>query len=232
MAIPDALYSTEKECPVCSQKSHMMKVRSRLTTVKRDTDFCTYYHGVNPYYYAVLVCRHCGYAAHENDFETTVSDKVVKFLKGREVKADFGGVRTQEQALNTYKLAIFYGEMAGIAASKLGGLYLRMGWIFRESKMQAEELAALAKAFEYYDRSTARERFPISGMSEVTLMYLLGELLRRINRGEESLHFFNRVISNPQAKMEPRILDMARDAWKDTRDLLKQQAEENHAEAK
>lgn len=221
----DFLYEVEKNCPVCEETVMVTKVRSRLTMVKQDTDFCTYYQGVNPYYYTVWVCPHCGFAAPEAEFGGLVHDRVKTFLQGKKVNIDFSGTRTREQAYNTYRLAIFYGDMAGIQTSKLGGLYLRLGWLYREGEQSEEEKAALVKAAEYYERAMTYERMPIGGMSEVALMYLLGELFRRTDKLEEALLFYNRVVANPQAKMEKRILELARDAWQETRDLKKKQAE-------
>lgn len=217
-------YEVEKTCPVCEGTVMVTKVRSRLTMVKQDSDFCTYYQGISPYYYNVWVCPHCGFAAPEADFGGFVHDKVKKFLAGKKVNIDFSGVRTRDQAFNTYRLAIFYGEMAGIQASKLAALYLRLGWLYREGDQPEDEQAALAKAAEQFEKAMIYERFPIAGMSEVQLTYLLGELFRRSGKLDEALLFYNRVVSNPQAKMEKKILEMARDAWQDTRDLKKHQA--------
>lgn len=217
----DALYTAEKNCPVCEQIFNVTRVRTRLTMVKKDSDFCTYYHGVNPYYYHVWVCPHCGYAAAESEFDRPPSDKVIKFLHGRKVNIDFGGIRTREQAVNTYKLAIFYAEMTGIYASRIAGLYLRLAWVYREGEQNDDEQVALTKAIEFYDKAMASERFPIGSMSEPALVYLYADLLRRTGKIKEALVFYNRVIGNPQSKMEPHILKLARDAWQEAREEQK-----------
>lgn len=218
----DLLYEVDKNCPVCANTFKVTKVRSRLVMKKQDTDFCTYYQEVNPYYYLIWVCPHCGFAAQEKDFEQSVHASVKKFLSGRKVNIDFSGTRTVEQAINAYKLAIFYGEMAGTQNSKLAGLYLRLGWLYRESARETEEKAALQRAIDNYEKSMDYERFPIGGMSEVSMNYLLGELYRRVDKIDVALSYYNRVVSSPMAKSERRILDMARNAWQDARDLKKQ----------
>jgi uncharacterized protein (DUF2225 family) len=217
----EALYTVDKECPVCDKSFHVTRVRTRLTMIKKDSDFCTYYDGVNPYYYHVWVCPHCGYAVPEPDFANPPSDKVINFLKGRQVNIDFSGIRTREQAISSYKLAIFYGEMAGIYASKIAGLYLRLGWVYREGELKEEEQLALTKTIEFYDKAMAKEHFPIGKMTEPVLMYLYADLLRRTGKLDEALVFYNRVIGNPQSKMEPRILNLARAAWQEAREEQK-----------
>lgn len=228
----DALYEAERTCPVCENAFNVTKVRSRLITVKQDSDFCMHYRDVNPYYYSVWVCPHCGYAAQEAEFSAltgTAVELIKKFLAGRAVSVDFGGVRTREQAIATFKLAIFFAGLIKLSNSKLAGLYLRLGWLYREGEQPEEERLALLKAAELYDLAMTKERFPIGGMSELNLMYLVGELLRRTGQAEKSLMYFNRVVSNPQAKMEKRLMDMAREAWheaREERDRLKRQAGE------
>jgi uncharacterized protein (DUF2225 family) len=104
----------------------------------------------------------------------------------------------------------------------MAGLYLRLGWIFREGKFENDEQVALAKAYEHYEQALYNERLPIGHMTEVSLTYLIGELLRRTGKFEQSLKYFSKVVSMPQAKMERRILDMARDAWQETKGEMKQ----------
>lgn len=217
----DILYTVDKPCSVCNKDFPVTRVRTRIVKVKQDTDFCTYYKDVNPYYYTVWVCPHCGYAAQDNHFPNITSantGKVSKFLAGREVKINLGGVRTRDQAIAAFKLAIFFSEMESLKASEIAGLYLRLGWLFREGELADEEQLALAKAAQYFEQALFKESLPIAGMSEVSLTYLVGELLRRVGRNEEALRYFSKVVSNPQAKLEKRILDMARDAWHDSRE--------------
>lgn len=218
----DFLYKTEKNCSVCNKEFTVTKVRTRIIKERQDSDFCTYYKGINPYYYTIWVCPHCGYAAQDAHFPNISSaniDKVSKFLAGRQVNINLSGERTREQAVAAYKLAIFFADMEGLAASEIAGLYLRLGWLYREGELGDEEQIALSKAADYFDQALSKERLPIAGMSEVALTYLIGELLRRTGRNEASLQYFSKVVSSPQAKLEKRILDMAREAWHEAREV-------------
>lgn len=216
----DVIYTTDKPCIICEKDFPVTKVRSRLVMIKQDTDFCTYYKDINPYYYTIWVCPHCGFAAQDTDFERMAAaslEKIGKFLASRTVNVNYSGVRNREQAIATYKLALFYADMGMPSASKMAGLYLRLGWLYREGGQQEEEMRALAKAAEYYDKALTTERMPIGGMSELAVIYLVGELLRRTGEVEQSLLYFNKIISSPQAKMEKRVMDLAREAWHEAR---------------
>jgi hypothetical protein len=223
----DFLYVVEKKCVVCNHNFEATKVRSRLVTIKKDSDFCTYYKDINPYYYTVWVCPHCGYAAQDNYFEETpaaAADKIGKFLADRQVNVNFGGQRTCDQAIATYKLAIFYGELIGLPASKMGGLYLRLGWLYRGNEQENEEMVALTKAVDYYDRALSSEHLPIGNMSEITLTYLIAELFRRTGQLEKCLLYLNKVVSSQRAKLEPHILKLARESWHEARETRDQAA--------
>ena len=216
----DVLYFAEKECAICDQKFEVARVRSRLALVKQDTDFCAYYRDINPYYYTVWACPHCGYAARDTDFSEvtdTVKTKINAFLAEREVKVNLCGIRTREQAIVAYKLAIFYMELIGEKASKRAELYLRLGWLYREDQQEDEEKKVLAKACEWFEQALARERMPLGNMSELTVMYLVADLLRRTGEKEKAMLYLSRVVASPLAKVEKRIADLARDLWQEMR---------------
>ena len=61
----DPLYQVEKTCPICEKKFKLTKTRGQAVSVSTDTDFCTRFADLNPYYYTIWVCPHCGFAAHE-----------------------------------------------------------------------------------------------------------------------------------------------------------------------
>ncbi|MBP2626871.1 MAG: hypothetical protein H6Q68_1582 [Firmicutes bacterium] len=222
--VADALYFVEKECVVCGEKFEVTCVRSRLALIKQDSDFCAYYKEINPYYYTVWACPHCGYAARDTEFvevTASVATKIHKFLSSREVKVNLCGIRTREQAIVAYKLAIFYTELAADKASKRAGLYLRLGWLYREGQQDDEENKALAKACEWYEQALEKEHMPIGNLSELTVMYLVADLLWRTGEKEKAKLYLSRVVANPLAKIEKRIADLARDLWQEIRATTK-----------
>lgn len=213
-------YSVEKTCPICEQNFTVTRTRGRQVMDKQDSDFCAHYKDINPYYYTVWVCSYCGYAADDSSFEdvsVAAKDKIAKFLAAREVNVNFSGQRTREQAIATYKLAIFFADLIAVPASRSAELYLKLGWLYREGEQVEEEKNALAKACEYYEQALMRERLPIGSLSEAAVTYLIGELARRGGQNEKALLYLGKVVGNPAAKLEPRVFNMARDAWHEAR---------------
>ena len=220
----DPLYQVEKTCPICEKKFKLTKTRGQAVSVSTDTDFCTRFADLNPYYYTIWVCPHCGFAAHEERFFTLLEGarlKLKEFLEGRKVNLDLCGSRTWDQAVTSYKLAIFYAGMVSLPASHIASLELRLAWLYREKEMVDEEMEMIKRAVKDYEAAFMREQTPIGNLTEITLTYLIGELNRRLGNYDESLSYLSRVVSNPQAKNEKRILEMARDAWQQVRDLKK-----------
>lgn len=218
--LADALYSVERKCSVCEEKIEVIRVRSRLSLIKQDSDFCAYYKEVNPYYYTVWVCPHCGYAARDTEFNNIMPvsiTKIQKFLETREIKVNLCGIRTREQAIVSYKLAIFYAELLEYKASKLAGLCLRLGWLYREGQEVDEERKILVKAREYYELALEKETMPIDNLSELTVMYIVADLLQRTGESEKAVLYLSRIVSSPLAKIERKIADLARDLWQETR---------------
>ena len=220
----DPLYQVEKTCPICEKKFKLTKTRGQAVSVSTDTDFCTRFADLNPYYYTIWVCPHCGFAAHEERFFTLLEGarlKMKEFLEGRKVNLDLSGSRTWDQAVTSYKRAIFYAGMVSLPASHIASLELRLAWLYREKEMVDEEMEMMKRAVKDYEAAFMREQTPIGNLTEITLTYLIGELNRRLGNYDESLSYLSRVVSNPQAKNEKRILEMARDAWQQVRDLKK-----------
>lgn len=216
----EALFSVEKVCPLCEQAFQVTRVRSRLVMIKQDSDFCSYYKDINPYYYKIWMCPHCGYAAQDNHFEEILpeaAERIKSFFADRNVRIDLSGPRSREQAIVSHQLAIVCAELAAVPGSRLAGLHMRLGWLYREAGQTAEERATLLKAVEYYEQALSYENLPIGPMTELTITYLIGDLLRRTGSHEQALLYLSRVVSNPQAKQEKRIADLARDAWQDMR---------------
>lgn len=223
----DVLYTVDKQCPICNGQVVVTKVRNRLSIVRRDSDFCVHYQEVNPYYYGIWVCPHCGYAAQDTYFMTVAPAAVAKikqFLASRQVNIHYDGERTCQQAVATYKLAIFYAGLIHSLPSRLASLYLKLGWLYRECGEQRLEKLALEKAREQYEQALLKERMPLGNMSEVAVEYLIGELLRRTGCIDQALTYLGKVVASPQARVEKQIMELARIAWQAARESKQQAA--------
>lgn len=214
-------YTIKEECPICCYKIQVTKVRSRLVKVSEDNDFCAHYKGFNPYYYAVWCCQHCGYAADGRDFKKLKQadmERVAMILLRKNMVMEYTPDRSRADAIQAFKNAIFQAGFVRARPVKIAGLCLKLGWLYREAKEEEKEREMLVMAAHYYDQALTTERFPIGGMTDNTVVYLLGVLYYRTGETEKALRYLSRLIHDKGVRFEYRIYKKAQDLWQDIRE--------------
>ena len=217
----EELYEKKVICKVCNEEFVTSKVRiSKLRLVKKDSDFLAHYEGENPVKYGVFVCPHCGYAAMESKFNNISfrgKETILKEIASRWNKREFSGKRSNEEAIEAYKLALYCGELLNYKKLDMANICLRIGWLYRIVGSQ-EEKKFLNLALGLYKEAYLNESLNGSSMDEITLGYLIGELSRRLDNKEEALKWFNTVLSNPKTKNNAALEGMVREQWMNIRE--------------
>ncbi|MBQ9365508.1 MAG: DUF2225 domain-containing protein [Schwartzia sp.] len=218
-------YVVEKNCPVCTEKTHVVKVRSRLMVERTDWDYCTHYKDFNPYYYNIWVCEHCGFAADEKTFLAPMPEKhrnkLWEFVSSKKINFKFTTTRGLPEAIAAYKLAILFSEMRDEALAHQAGLYLKLAWSIRTTDGGNPEMEKpfLAKAAELYDRSVMTERYPIGPLTDSMAIYLTGAINYLMGDIEQATTYISRLMSDKDLReVDPKLYDRARDLWQDVRE--------------
>ena len=211
-----------KECPVCGQSTRVVKVRSRISAVKTDLDYCIHYENFNPYFYRIWFCEHCGYAADEKHFLARLSpkkrDKLWNFLGRRHMAMEFTEERGVPEAVASFMLAIHYAELTGESANMLATLHLNLAWVYRYSEEREKEVAEMQKAAELFDLSLSKERYPIGNMSDDMAIYLVGAIYYMLGDKDRATQYLSRLISDQGVRVTDRKLyERTRDLWQDIR---------------
>jgi hypothetical protein len=211
----EALYTKEIKCPVCGKNFTSTRVRTSAIKVEtRDSDFCVHYKGVNPMFYDIYVCPHCGYAALADRFDKIdVEGKkaVLQNTTPNWTSRDYGGERTLEQALECYKLALLCAQLKRDKPSELAALCLRIAWLYRFSQDEQEERRFLQAALDEY--VAAYERQTDNNVNEMNLLYIIGELYRRLGNAAQAVQWFSRVVNHKDRENNPLLISMAREGW-------------------
>ncbi|MGN0940274.1 MAG: DUF2225 domain-containing protein [Selenomonadaceae bacterium] len=225
MAEVSQTYVVEKNCPICLEKTRVVKVRSRLIVEKTDWDFCTHYKGFSPYYYTAWVCEHCGYAADENTFLAPMPDKyrnaIWAFLSQRKVGFKFMETRGLPEAIAAYKLAIYFAEMKNEPLAHQAGLFLKLAWAIRTTGDGNPEMEKpyLEKAANLYDRSVMTEHYPIGPLTDSMAIYLCGAIRYIMGDSKNATTYLSQLISDKNLRdMNPKLYDRARDLWQEVRE--------------
>lgn len=223
----DILFDKTYLCPVCD---HSFKAKTVMTgKVKsngRDTDLRPRYKVADPLKYDAIVCEKCGYSALTRFFGHLTSHQI------KQIKADisggFKGVdNTQEtysydDAIIRHKLALACCLVKGSKYSERAYICLKLAWLIRGkyelleendpqiASLKEEELECIANAYEGFSQAFSKENFPICGMNESTITYLVAELAFRLGKYEPSLKLLSKVLlsNNANARIKSEALDL------------------------
>jgi uncharacterized protein len=227
MEILEPLFDRNLDCHMCRHKFTSKKLRSKFVKVDSyDTDFCPSYkeEEINGLLYNIYVCPRCGFSFSDDFskyFPPGTKDEIQTKICDQWSSQDFGGIRTIEDSIKTYKLAAY---CAGLKKEKfivIAGLYLRIAWLYRLIKNKDQEFRFLKIAIANYNESYSRDDFKGTQVSEVRILYLLGELSRRVDDIEKAVKFFSMVIERQNRSVETTLVEMARDRWHDIRESQK-----------
>ena len=228
MAAVEPLYLVRVQCPYCEQSFQTSRVRpSFRKSVGRDSDFCIHYKDpdFNPDYYVVRICPYCGFASTENSktkllekHKALFREKIANHWTGR----DFGGKRSWDDALQSYKLALLCGQLIEESERVIAGILHHIAWLYRYKQDWEQEKRFLRYAKEAYVRVFETEEGQVNN---ARLMYLIGELSRRLKDYHDAIKWFGRVI-NDRRIMDSAMIQASREQWKQTReDMLREKLE-------
>lgn len=228
----DAFFNREYTCPLCKTSFKSLAVRSSSIYVeKKESDFHTVYRGINPLYYSIIVCPFCEYAASSTNFNTELPSKTAEqvALALSQLRSEKSKILCEERdaktALYAFQLAIRTAQLKKAPAGEIAGLILASAWIAREIGNCELELKFINEALKKYSEAFSAGH-NITNMNEIQLIYLIGELNRRIGNYKEAINWFNRVITHKNIKSFPSIEKMAREQWALTREEMHQKSDE------
>ncbi|MBM7648532.1 uncharacterized protein (DUF2225 family) [Bacillus ectoiniformans] len=219
-------YEKQEKCLLCQQTFPTTKIRTSFVKVKEhDTDLKPIYEGdINPLFYNVKICVHCGFSYTDDFakyFAPNVKEELQEKVASQWVSQNYGSLRTIHQAINSYKLAIYNGMIKREKHLTIAGLALRTAWLYRDLENSAQEIRFLEMAAKQYEYAYLNEDLTATQMSEVKVLYLIAELLRRSGHLEEAATYFSKVIEKQRISNDKKIIEMARDRWYELRETMK-----------
>jgi len=218
MSEVEPLYQVKAKCIHCEYEFQTSRVRpSFKKATGTDTDFYVKYKDINPEYYVVRVCPFCGFSTTENFSDKLPPAKKSEFELRVRVNwtfRDYGGQRSWADALHAYKLALLCAQIKEEKDRVIAGLLHHIAWLFREKGDTAQERRFLEYALESYIKVYETEGMDINN---ARLMYLIGELNRRLGNYHEAVKWFSRVI-NDKKIMDSAMIRASREQWAQTRE--------------
>lgn len=209
----EPLYKVKVHCINCENTFETSRVRpSFKRPYKKDSDFCYYYKETNPDYYVVRVCSYCGFATTDNFSQNLSNDHKKSYLDKIGMKweqKDYSGERTWAEALQTYQLALLCAQIKGEKSRVIAGLLHHIAWLHRMKDDERQELKFLRFALDAYVQVFENED---QELNNARLMYMMGELNRRLKNYSDAVKWFSRVI-NDKSIMDSAMIKACRDMW-------------------
>lgn len=222
----EPLFQVNVECPQCEKTFITSRVRpSFKKPYKKDSDFCSYYKEINPEYYVARVCPQCGFATTEN-FKVGMTQKQKEAFKEKIgdqwTVRQLGWERTWEDALQSYKLALVCAQVKEEEPRIIAGILHHIAWLYREKENTELERKFLQFALDAYILVFETEQ---QDVNNARLMYVMGDLSRRLKKYSEAVKWFTRVI-NDKRIMDAAMIKSCREQWAITReDMLADQVQ-------
>ncbi|WP_078554154.1 DUF2225 domain-containing protein [Bacillus alkalicellulosilyticus] len=218
----EPLFEKKVDCLLCKESFTTKKVRSSFKKARAmQSDFYTEYvyedEVGSPLYYYVTICPSCGYAFTEDSNpyfhprrKQDVIEKVSAYWKGND---RYSYDRTLEQALQTYKLALYSGQIKEEREIVMAGLHMRLMWLYRKLGQQEEEERYLNYALQAYERSYYVGDYQETDMSLIQLTYIIGELYRRLGQFQKAGSYFSQLLYLEDDTRDLKYIKMAKEQW-------------------
>lgn len=206
------LFDKQIICPVCDAHFKTKTVKSKSPrVVSKDSDFFIRYSVVNPYFYDVILCNSCGYAAMRSDFDnikTYKKELVLSNVTPKWKPREYPDILDEKLAIERYKLALLNALLLNLPDSTKAMISLKIAWMHRLLNNIDQETASLKQALDGFNNAYIYEVFPIYGLQRDSLMYLLGELNRKLGNYPEALQWFSKTIVSVNSSY--KVKEMAR----------------------
>ena len=195
----DVLFDKSAECPVCSKKFSYRAVKTgKARAIAQDPDLRPRYAKFEPAKYDVVVCPYCGYGCLVRYF-APLPQAQVKLLRegigGRVHGVANNPILSYDDAIQRYQIALASSIVKKAKDSEKALVCLKMAWVIRGKKenlpddtenyddvmaeLRSDENEALKAAYEGFVNARQKENYPMAGMDEITIDYLIGVLAAR-----------------------------------------------------
>lgn len=219
-------------CTVCDKVFKTKTIKNgRVKRMEPDFDLRPRFEYIDTVKYGVVSCPFCGYTALTRFFEHLTGGQIKLIKEG--VCTNFKGngegaleptVLDYDAAIERYKLALFNTIVKKGKNSEKAYTCLQLSWLLRgkaeglDPKDAAEQLKACkeeeeafyAQAFEGFNKAVSTESYPICGMDECTMDFLLAAMAYHFKKVDVASKCIARIQASPAAskKIKEKAYDL------------------------
>lgn len=226
----DFLFDKSFQCPLCDHefKARTVKI-GKAKLVGTDLDLRPKYENIDMLKYDVILCPNCGYAALSRYFKFLTAVQATKIKeaisKSFKPQTEAKEIYTYDEALERYKLTLANAIVKLAKPSEKAYICLKTAWLLRgqaehldpaapdyakkKEEVEAEENEFLRNALEGFLAARQTEGYPMCGMDESTVDYLIAVTAMRFEQFDVSSKLVSGIIVSTSAN--PRMKEKARD---------------------
>lgn len=220
-------------CPVCDKKFKTKMVKSgKAKRMEPDEDLRPRFQYIDILKYQISACPYCGYTAMDNQFEHIMAGqrKLVRENVCVQFKSDLSHQEdvtySYETAIERYQLALLNAVVKKGKASEKAYICLKTAWLYRgyaeelaeaetkdEKKIQeckASEEEYYKEAYEGFMKAISTEMFPMCGMEQSTVDYLMAYMSCHFKKYDSASRFVAEIITSHGAsrKMKDKAVEL------------------------
>lgn len=240
----DFLFDKTYECPVCDSKIKARTMKAgKAKLLRTDRDLRPVYENIEPLKYEVIICPECGYAAIGRYFTgltasqiKAIKETISKSYKKSDTHPD---TYTYEEAIGRYKLCLANAIVKHAKASEKAYICLKAGWLLRSmaesldkneadysqkaASLKEQEREFLKNALEGFLSARQTENYPMCGMDETTVEFLIANLAIEFEQYDVASRLISGILVSATANN--RMKDKARE----TKEVLIAKIKEKNA---
>ncbi len=226
----DYLFDKTFQCPLCDEEFKAKTVKiGKAKLIGTDLDLRPKYENIDMLKYDVILCPYCGYAALSRYFKFLTGAQAAKIREtiSRSFKQPKTGtdIYTYEEALERYKLTLANAIVKQAKSSEKAYICLKTAWLLRgqaehldasapdyekkKNEITEEENEFLRNALEGFLAARQTEGYPMCGMDESTVDYLIAVTAMRFEQFDVSSKLVAGILVASGAN--PRMKEKARD---------------------
>ena len=217
------IFDKKMTCVVCDKPftTKILKY-NRARRIGSDADLRPRFENIDTLKYGICSCPNCGYSAMHNAF-SHIAPRQINNIKEQVcvhfLPEDRSGWTsyTYDQAIRMHVLALQSAEAKMAKDGEKSYLHLLMSWLYREKQKEAETISVeemrnteiadckaqadehYLAAFEGFQRAMMNEMFPIAGLNQPTLEYIIAYMAFYFGKLEVSAKLIGSVLTTSSA---------------------------------
>ena len=224
----DFIYQKKFICPICDTYFNASTIRrSKLALQSIETDLRPVYKAVEPLCYDVIMCENCGHAALHQKFNH-ISDRQVDMIKDKICAKykpfSYPAELTLEMGVERLKLALLNCAVRNGDYSEKAYICMKLSWLFQILDQKENEMLFVQYAYNGFSKAYTAERSPFMGLSDSTVLFLLGVFANKLHRYDDALKYIANILTSSKCEgnLKNRARDLKDDILESKRKLIEQ----------